>query len=103
MDSGVPIAPSFTATTPMMFTHFMGMNPSNFHNGAQNYDTQSIPWASSHFFIDMPSPFQSSPWPTYMNPSIGSIGTMASLHTSSFDMSHAPQPTFIVVDWNLLS
>jgi hypothetical protein len=107
MDSGVPIAPSFTATPPpMMFTHFMGTNPSAFHNGMQNYDTQSMPWVSNHFLVhisNVPSPFPSSPWPTYMNPSIGSEGTMAPLSTSSFDMSYVPQPTLTVGGWNIPS
>jgi hypothetical protein len=58
----------------------------------QNYGTQSMPWVSSHSPIDMPSPLQSSPWSTYMNPSIGSGGTMAPMPMSSFDMSHVPQP-----------
>jgi hypothetical protein len=94
MDSGFPLAPSFNATYPMMPTHFMGMNPSAFHKGMQNYDTQSMPWVSSHSPIDMSSPLKSSPWSTYMNPSIGSGGTMAPMPTSSFDMSHVPQPDF---------
>jgi hypothetical protein len=100
------VAPSFTTTPPMMFTHFMGMNPSTFHNGMHNYDTQSMPWVSNHFPIDMPnmpSPFPSSPWPTYMNPSFGSGGTMAPPSTSSFDRSHVPQPTLTVGGWNLPS
>ena len=87
----------------MTFTHFMGGNPPAFHNGVQNYDTQSAPWVSSHFPIDMPSTFPSSPWPTYTNTSIGSGGTMTPLPTSLFDMSHVPQPTFIVGAWNLPS
>jgi hypothetical protein len=103
MDSGVPFSPSFTATHPMMPTHFMGMNPSTFHNGMQNYDTQSTPWVSSHVPVDMPSPMQSSPWSTYMNPSIGSGGTMAPMPMSSFDMSHVPQPTLTTGGWNLPS
>jgi hypothetical protein len=90
----------------MMFTHFMGENPSSFHNGMQNYDTQSKPWVSSHFSVDMsnaPSTFPSSPWPNYMNPSIRSGGTMDPLPTSSFDVSHIPQPTLTVGGWNLPS
>jgi hypothetical protein len=90
----------------MMFTHFMGMNLSSFHNGMQNYDTQSMPWVSNHFHVDMsnvPSPFPSSPWPTYMNPSIGSGGTMAPPYTYSFDRSHVPQPTLTMGGWNLPS
>ena len=69
MDSGVPFAPSFTATPPMAF---MGGNPSAFYNGMHNYGTQSMSWVSNHFPINMsymPSPFPSSPFPTYMNPS----------------------------------
>jgi hypothetical protein len=103
MDNGVPLAPSFTATYPMMPTQFMGMNPPVSYNGMQNYDTQSTPWASSQFSVDMPSPVQSSPWSTYMNPSIGSGGTMAPMPTSSFDMSHVPQPAFTMGGWNLPS
>jgi hypothetical protein len=74
----------------------MGENPSVFHNGIQNYNAHSTPWVSSDFFIDMPSPVQPSPWPTYMNPSIGPGGTMASMTTSSFDMSRIH-----VGGWNL--
>jgi hypothetical protein len=107
MDSGVPLAPSFNATSPMTFTHFMGTNLSMFHNGMQNYDTQSMPWVSNHFPLDMPnmpSPFPSSPSPAYMNPGFGSGGTMAStLYMSSFDRSHIPQPTLTVGGWNLPS
>jgi hypothetical protein len=103
MDSGVPLAPSFTVSYPMMPTQFMGMNPPVSYNGMQNFGTQSTPWVSSHSPIDMPSPLQSSPWSTYMNPSIGSGGTMAPMPTSSFDMSHVPQPSFTTGGWNLPS
>jgi hypothetical protein len=90
----------------MMFTHLMGTNLSSFHNGTQNYDTQSMPWVFNDFpvaMLNVPSPFPSSPWPTYMNPSTGSGGTMAPPSTSPFDMSHAPQRTLIVGGWNLPS
>jgi hypothetical protein len=90
----------------MIFTHFMGMNPSSFHNGMHNYDTQSMPYVYNNFPIDMenmPPLFPSSPWATYVNPSFGSGGTMASLSTSLFDRSHVPQPTLIVGHWNLPS
>jgi hypothetical protein len=103
MDSGVPSNPSFIATPPMMFTHFMGANPSTFYKCMQSYGTQSAPWGSSHFPVDMSSPFQTSPSSTYMNPSNGSRGTMALMPTSSFYMSHVPQPTFTVGGWNLPS
>jgi hypothetical protein len=79
MDSGVPLAPSFTATSPMKFTYFMGTNMSAFHNGMQNYDTQSMPWVSNNFphgMPNMPSSFPSSPLPSYMNPSFGFGGAM---------------------------
>jgi hypothetical protein len=65
-----------------------------------------MPWVSNHFHVDIsnvPSPFPSSAWTTYMNPSIGSRGTMAPLPTSSFDMIHVPQPNFTVGGWNLPS
>jgi hypothetical protein len=106
MDSGVPLAPSFNATSSMTFAHFMGMNPSVFHNGMKIYDTQSIPWVSNHFPLDipnMPSPFASSPSPTYMNPGFGSRGTMALFSTSSFDRSHISQLNLTVGGWNLPS
>jgi hypothetical protein len=90
MDSGVSFTPSFTATHPMMLAHFMGTDPSTFYNGMHNYNTQSAPWVSSHFFIDMPSPMKSPPWSVYMNPSIGFGGTMAPMPTSSFDMNRVP-------------
>jgi hypothetical protein len=85
----------------MMPTHFMGRNPSIFHNGMQNYGTQSTPWVFIHCPVDMPSPLQSSPLSTYMNPNIGSWGTMAPMPMSLFDMSHVPQPTFMIGVWNL--
>jgi hypothetical protein len=103
MDNGAPLAPSFSATYPMMPTQFMGVNPSISYNDMKNYDTQSMPWASNQFSVDMPSPVQSSPWSTYMNPSSGSGGTMAPMPTSSFDMSHVPQPYFTTGSWNLPS
>jgi hypothetical protein len=103
MDSGVPFSPSFTTTLPMMPTHFMGLNPSTFHNDMQNYDTQFMPWVSSHVPVDMPLPVQSSPWYTYMYPSLGSRGTMALMPISSFNMSHIPQKTLTVGGWNLPS
>jgi hypothetical protein len=43
MDSGVPLNFSISATHPMVFSHFMGMNPSVFPSGMQNHDTQSSP------------------------------------------------------------
>jgi hypothetical protein len=51
----------------------------------------------------MSSPLQTSPWSTYMNPSIGTGGTMAAMPTSSFDMSHVPQPYFTMGGWNIPS
>jgi hypothetical protein len=106
MDSGVPLASSFSATSPMTFTYFTGMNSSSFHNGLLNYDTQSMSCISNHFPLDMlniASSFPSSPFPAYMNLSFGSGGTMAPLSTSSFDRSHVPQPTLIMGGWNLPS
>ena len=96
MDSGVSFSLAFTATHPMMPTHFMGMDPSTFYNGMHNYNAQSTPWVPSHFYVDMPSPVQSYPGPTYINPNLGSGGTMAPMPTSSFDMSRAPMG-----GWNL--
>jgi hypothetical protein len=90
----------------MMFTHFMGMSPSTFHNGIKNYDSHSMPWVSNHFPVDMsnvPSPFPYFPWPTYMNPIIRSEGTMAPPSTYSLDRIHAPQPTLTIGGWNLPS
>ena len=106
MDSGVPLLPHLLLPPSMMFTHFMGKNLSAFHNGMHNYDTQLMLWVSNHFSLgmpNMPSPFPSSPWTTYMNPSFGSGGTMAPLYTYSFDRIHVPQPTLTVGGWNLPS
>jgi hypothetical protein len=106
MDSGVPLTPTFSATPPMVFSHFMGTNPFLFHNGMHNHDTQSIPWASNHLSLNMssmPSPFPSSPSLSYMNHSFGSGGMMAPFSTSSFDGIHIPQPTLIVGGWNIPS
>jgi hypothetical protein len=87
MDSGPPFTPPFTTTHSMMPAHFMGIDPYVFYNGMHDYNTQSAPWVSSHFSVDMPSHVQPSPWSTYMNPSIGPGGTIAPMPTSSFDMS----------------
>jgi hypothetical protein len=106
IDSGVLLTPSFSATSPMTFAHFMGKNPSVFRNGIQNHDTQSIPWVFNHLPLGMPniiSPFPSSPLPTYINPSFGSEGMMAPFYTSSFDGIHIPQLTLTVGGWNLPS
>jgi hypothetical protein len=106
MDGGVPLTPSFTVTSPMTFTHFMGMNLFAFHIGMQNYDTHSMPWVFNHFPIDMsnmPSPFPSSPFHAYMNPSFGSGVTMTPLSISSFDRIHVPQLNLTVGGWNLPS
>jgi hypothetical protein len=103
MDSGFPLKPSFTATYPMMPTPVMGMSPSFSHNGMQNYGTQFVPWVSSRSLVDMPSPLQSSPSSTYMNPGIGLEGNMAPMPMYSFDMSHFPQPAFTTGGWNLPS
>jgi hypothetical protein len=70
--------------------HFMGEDPSIFYNGMHDYNAQSAPWVSSHFFVDMPSHMQTPPWSTYMNPSIGLGGTITPMPTSSFDMSRVP-------------
>jgi hypothetical protein len=69
----------------------------------QNYGIHSAPWVSSNSPIDMPSPLQSSPRSTYMNPIIGSGGTIAPMPMYSFDMSHVPQPIFMTGGWNLPS
>jgi hypothetical protein len=96
MDSRVPFTTPFTATPPMMPPHFMGAEPSVFYNGMHDYNTQFAPWVSSHFSVDMPSHVQPPPWPTYMNPSIGSGGTISPMATSSFDMNRFPMG-----GWNL--
>jgi hypothetical protein len=89
MDSGVPLVPSFTATSSMKFTHFMGINPFVFHNGMKNYDTQSMPWVSNHFPLNMP---------------IHSFeGMVAPLYAYSFERSLIPQPNLIVGGWNIPS
>jgi hypothetical protein len=106
MDSGVPLNPSFSATSPMTFSHFMGTNLFLFHNGVKNHGTWSIPWVSNHFYLDMPnmfSPFPSSSSSSYMNPIFGSGGMMTHFSTYSFDGSHIPQPNLTVGGWNLPS
>jgi hypothetical protein len=100
------VTPSVSATQPMVFSHSMGMNPFVFPSGTQNHDTQSIPWASNHFSLDMPdmsSHFPSSVSPSYVNPSFGSGGMMPPFSPFSFDGSHIPQPTLTVGGWNLPS
>jgi hypothetical protein len=52
---------------------------------------------------NMSSPFQNSPWSSYMNPSIGSGGTMAPMPMSSFDLSHVLQPNLTMGGWTLPS
>jgi hypothetical protein len=106
MDSGVPFAPSFTATTPMMSTHFMGMDPSTSHYGMQNYNTQSMPWVSNHFshgMYDMSSHFPSSVSPPYANTSFGSGGMMPPSYPSPFGGSHILQTPLTAGGWNLPS
>jgi hypothetical protein len=106
MDSGVPFAPSFTATPPMMSTHFMGMDPSASHYGMQNYNTQSMPWVSNHFshgMYDMSSHFPSSVSPPYANTSFGFGGMMPPSYPSPFGGSHILQTPLMVGGWNLPS
>jgi hypothetical protein len=103
MDSGVPLAPSFIVTYPMLPTEFMGMNPPIYYNNMKNFGTQSTPWVPSDYPIGIPSHLQSSPWSTYMNPSIGYVGTMCPMPASSFDMSHVPQLPFTMGGWNFPS
>jgi hypothetical protein len=100
------MTPSFTSTLPMMFTHFMGTNPSVFHNGMQNYDTQSIPWVSKHSphgMIDMSSHLSSYVPSPYVNPSCGYGGMIPPYSPFSFGGSHTPQTTLMVGDWNITS
>ena len=99
MDSGVPFSPSFTSTQPMMPSHFMGMNPSGFHNGVHNYDTQSMPWVSNHFshgMSDMSSHLPTSISPPYVNTSFGSTSMMP-------PYSHILQTPHTVGGWNIPS
>jgi hypothetical protein len=106
MNSGVPFSPSFTATTPMMSTHFMGMDPSTSHYGMQNYNTQSTPWVSNHFshgILDMSSHLPSSVSSPYVNTSLGSGGMMRPSYPSPLCGSHILQTPLTVGGWNLLS
>jgi hypothetical protein len=87
----------------MMTTHFMGTNPSTFHNGMQNYDTRSVPWVSnnfSHGMSDMSSHFPSSVSPPYANLDFGSGGMMPPYYPSLFGGSHIPQTPLMVGGWN---
>jgi hypothetical protein len=104
MDSGVPLTPSFTATSPMPFTHFKGTDTSVFYNGMKNYDTQSMPWVSNHFsngMLEMSSHFPSSASSPYVNPSCGSGGMLPPYSPFSFGGSHIPQTTLTVGVWNI--
>jgi hypothetical protein len=106
MDSGVPFAPSFTATTPMMSTYFMWTDPSTSHYGMHNYNTQSTPWVSnnfSHGMYDMSSHFPSSVLPPYVNTSFGFGGMMPPSYPSPFGGSHILQTPLTVGGWNLPS
>jgi hypothetical protein len=106
MDSGVPFSPSFTPTPPMMFTHFMGMDPSTLHYGMQNYGTQSMPWFSNHFshgMPDMSSHLPSSVSPPYENKSFGSGGMIPPSYPSLFGGSHILQTPLMVGGWNIPS
>jgi hypothetical protein len=90
----------------MMFTHFMWTNPSSFHNGVQNYHTQSMPWVSNHFshgMSDMSLHFPSSVLPPYANPVFGSGGMIPPYYPSPFGGSHIPQTPLTVGGWNLPS
>jgi hypothetical protein len=106
MDSGVPLTPSFSATSPMVFAHLMGTNLSVFHNCMSNHDTKSIPWASnifSHGIPDMSSHFPFFVLSSYVNPSFRSGGMMPPYSPFSFGGSHIPQPTLTIGGWNLPS
>jgi hypothetical protein len=99
MNSGVPLAPSFSATSPMTFTHFMGMNPSIFHNGMKHFDTQQMHWVSNHFSHGMPDMslhFLSSTSSPYVNASFGYGGMLPPYSPFSFGGSHIPQTTLDV-------
>jgi hypothetical protein len=99
MDSRVPLAPSFTATHPMMPTHFTGTDPSTFYNGMKNYGTHSTPWVSNHFYhgmYDMSSHLPSSISPPYANISFGSGGMMP-------PYSHILQTPLTFRGWNIPS
>jgi hypothetical protein len=106
MDNGVPFSPSFTATPPMISTHFMGMDPSTSHYGMHNYNTQSTPWVSnnfSHGMLDMSSHLTSYVSPPYVNTSFGFGGMMPPSYLSLFGRSHILQTTLTVGGWNLPS
>jgi hypothetical protein len=104
MDSAVPFAPSFTTTTPMMSTHFMGMDPSTLHYGMQNYNTQSMPWVSNNFFHGMyhiSSQLPSYVSPPYANTIFGFGGMIPPSYPSPFGGSHILQTPLMVGVWNL--
>jgi hypothetical protein len=84
----------------------MGENPSFFYNGMQNYNTQSTPWVSNHFFhgmSDMSSHLPSYVSPPYVNTSFGSRGMMPPSYPSLFCGSHILQTPLIVGGWNIPS
>jgi hypothetical protein len=91
MNNGFPFAPSFTATPPMISTHFIRTDPSASHYGMKNYNTQSTPWVSNHFphgMLDMSSHLPSSGSPPYADTSFGFGGLMPPSYPSSFGGSH---------------
>jgi hypothetical protein len=78
----------------MMYTHFMGMDPSASHYGMQNYGTQSTPWVPNHFshgMSDMSSHLPSSVSPPYVNTIFGSGGMMPPSYPSLFSIIHILQ------------
>ena len=106
MDSELPFDPSFTATPPMMFTHFMGKDPSTLHYGMQNYGTQSTLWVSNHFshgMSNMSSHLPSFVSPPYANTIFGYGGMMPPSYPSLFGGSHILQTPLMVGGWNLPS
>jgi hypothetical protein len=73
---------------------FMGKNLVAFYNGIENYNTQSMPWASNHFthgMLDMSSHLPSSVSPPYANTSFGSGGMMPLSYPSPFGGIHILQ------------
>jgi hypothetical protein len=85
----------------MTFTHFMGTNLSSFHNDMQNYENHSMPWVFDHFSHGMPE--ISLHFPSSVNPSFGSRGTMPPYSPFSFCGIHIPQTNLTLGGWNIPS
>jgi hypothetical protein len=104
MDSGVPLAPSFTATPPMMFPLISwGQILLFFIMVCRTMALSQCLGSLVILMVDMSSHLPSSVSPPYENTSFGSGGMMPPYSPSPFGGSHILQTPLTVGGWNLPS